>query len=458
MYRDGDDEKYKREETSVSNADSDSSEYSGSLHSIYLGSEVTSNQLPRHAVPKYPQRAFVPPKLNSTMRAVVYSSYGSTSSLRLTRKFPTPNVDSIPSGCVLVKVLASSVNPLDWKILHGYFSLFHSTLSFSTPFPFIPGFDISGVVIYAGPNCKKFSIGDAVYGMTPSMCCGAWTEFAVMSEANLAYKPFNLTFAQAASLPLVSLSAYQGMLVYGGLGEENIENVNTTNSTKNNNNRNKKKVLILGGSGGVGSIAVQIAKIKGCYVVATCSKDNVNYVKKRLGADKVIDYGKHDWWELLGGDGFEDDSQRFDLVFDTVGGEENWKNSWRILKPAKLGGNFVTLVGDKVEPYRVSVLLERGSSFLSRKYGEMMNWNPIYNSLVTVSKGHQLERIKEWIEGGKLKPCVNKVYTLDDIVEAVEESMKGRVVGKLVIVIDRADEEEDRSAEADEKKDKEEKI
>jgi NADPH:quinone reductase-like Zn-dependent oxidoreductase len=247
------------------------------------------------------------------MRAAVYREFGEVDKILNIESDTT--VPTIEADEVLVKVEATSINPFDWKRAKGLFQLVSKKL------PFIPLEDISGVVVQVGSNCQRLRVGDKVFGKTKGG--GAAAEYCAISECLVAQKPYTLSHEEAGSIPLAGLTALQAL--------------------KKGKIKTGQKVLILGGSGGVGSLAVQIGKAHGAYVAATCSTKNVQWVRDHLGADQVIDYTQQDWVQVLKG-------QEFDIVFDTVGG--GWNDANMV---AKSGSHFVTIVGDTKEQSKLTV-------------------------------------------------------------------------------------------------------
>lgn len=310
------------------------------------------------------------------MRAVQIKNYGGNEVLEVNENVPKP----IPAkGQVLVEVHSASINPIDWKVRAGY-------LKEMVPlqFPATLGGDFAGVVTEAGED-SGFKTGDQVYGQAILLNggSGSFAEFAAANMANSALKPKNINFLQAASLPLAGVSALQAL-------EDHIK-------LKKN-----QKILIHGGAGGIGSISIQLAKSLGAYVATTVGADHVDFARK-LGADEVIDYRSKDFTKKL---------KDFDAVFSTVGSEVVDK-SFPILKK---GGVIVSMLGAPSED-------------LAKKHGVRATGQ---NTETNVDR---LNRLTEYVEAGKIKPQVDKVFSLDKAEEAFEYLEKGSPKGKIVLKI-----------------------
>eukprot|EP00696_Hemimastix_kukwesjijk_P003454 gnl/Hemi2/14235_TR4826_c0_g1_i1.p1 gnl/Hemi2/14235_TR4826_c0_g1~~gnl/Hemi2/14235_TR4826_c0_g1_i1.p1 ORF type:complete len:334 (-),score=149.81 gnl/Hemi2/14235_TR4826_c0_g1_i1:104-1105(-) len=329
----------------------------------------------------------------STMHGYTFSAYGNPQEV-LQYKTDLPKPSTLGAEDILVEVHASSINPIDYKLLHGYLAQM-----FPLQFPHAPGFDVAGVVVEVGSGVTRFKVGDAILAdngsfMKPSKTGGAptprkgqaaYADFVVLDESQAVVKPANVSFEEAASLPLVSLTAYQAL-------------VSTANVQPG------QKVLILGGSGGVGSIAVQMAKKLGAQTTATCGTANVELVKS-LGADTVIDYRTASWHEQLAG-------QDFDLVFDTCGEAAVFANSCKVLKN---GGFFVSIAAHP--PFTPNEKDIKASFLLTKSI-----------DVVT-----DLSCIAAWVAEGAVKPLVEEVFPRERVADAYVKLKLGRTVGKLVI-------------------------
>jgi NADPH:quinone reductase-like Zn-dependent oxidoreductase len=280
---------------------------------------------------------------------------------------------------VIIEVHASSVNPVDNLIRAGYLKAV-----LPIRFPFTMGNDVSGLITEVGKNVTRFAVGDAVFARPNKMQAGTFAEFVVVKEEDLAAKPTNLSHEQSAALPLVALTAWQALVSKAQL-------------------RAGQKVLIHAGSGGVGSIAIQIAKHIGATVVATTSTANVALVKS-LGADQVIDYKSVDFGEVV---------RDCDVVLDTMGGETRTK-SFRVLRK---GGCLVSVIATADASGEAERLGVRSEAFFM--------W----------PSGDQLSQIGALVERGAIKPLIDRTYPLDDIQQALDYSQSGRAKGKIVIMV-----------------------
>jgi NADPH:quinone reductase-like Zn-dependent oxidoreductase len=308
----------------------------------------------------------------ATMKAVVAHEYGAPEVLKYEdAPRPKPKENEL-----LVRVIACGVNPADPLVIGGRFAK-----EFGTHLPLIPGYDVAGVVEKTGAKVTKFKKGDAVYGY--ALFGGGWAEFAVLAENEAAIKPKSATFTEAAAVPLAALTAWQALIDTAKL---------TADQT----------VLIHGGSGGVGSFAIQVAKAKGAKVIATASTANQDLLKQ-LGADVAIDYTKTK---------FEEVAKDVDVVFDAVG-RDTLERSYPIVKK----GGIVTTIVARPDPAQLDKYGIRGSSIWS---------HPDANELTEITK---------LIEAGKIKPVVGQVMPLTDAVKASQQAETHHTRGKIVLKI-----------------------
>lgn len=309
----------------------------------------------------------------STMKAVRGHAYGSSDVLKLEEApRPEPKEDEI-----LVRVFAAGVNPVDAKVRAGMFK------QPGAPMPFIPGYDISGVVEKTGAKATKFKAGDEVYAYLSLERGGAYAEYTIAKESELAAKPKSLTHEQAAAVPLAALTAWQAL----------IEKAKMTEG---------QTVLIHGGSGGVGSFAVQIAKARGAKVLATASTANQDFLKE-LGADQPIDYRAQK---------FEEVAKDVDVVLDTVAGE-TLRRSYEVVKK----GGFIVSV---LEPPAKAELEKRGIR------GTVFLVQP---------NAQQLAEIAQLIDAKKVKPIVSQTFPLADAQKAQAAIETGHTRGKIVLKV-----------------------
>jgi NADPH:quinone reductase-like Zn-dependent oxidoreductase len=327
------------------------------------------------------------------MKAIVYYNYGSPDVLKCEEvEKPAPNDDE-----VLIKVRAASVNPYDWHAMRGKPYPLRIVAGLRKPKDRRLGADVAGQVAAVGRNVTRFKPGDVVLGM----CRGAFAEYACASELKLARKPDNVTFEQAASVPIAGLTALQG-LRRGGLDDKGQIPA-------------RQKVLINGAAGGVGTFAVQIAKSCGAEVTGICSTRNVDMVRS-IGADHVIDYTRED---------FTESAQRYDLIFDCVANRSlsalrrvlGPKGKYIMVGAADGGGRWMT--GFLVRLIEALVL----SWFVSQKF-----------VMVGVKVNQEdLNILRDLMQAGKLTPAIDRRYGLSDVPEAIRYLEEGRARGKVVI-------------------------
>jgi NADPH:quinone reductase-like Zn-dependent oxidoreductase len=318
------------------------------------------------------------------MKAVVFYENGSPDVLKLVEIVkPTPADDE-----VLIKVCAASVNPLDWRVMRG--GPFLLRILARGPKMKQPGVDVAGVVEAVGKSVTRFKVGDAVFGS----CKGSFAEYTHAQESKLARKPENVTFEDAASLPVAGLTALQGLRDNGRIqpGQE---------------------VLINGASGGVGTFAVQIAKSFGAEVTGVCGTRNVEFVKS-LGADRVIDYTREDFTET---------SERYDILFDNMGNHPLLAYR-RILKPK---GRCVIVGGPKSMWPILGHALQAVvlSWFVSQKLGMML----------AKVNSEDLAKLGELMQSGKVKAVIDRRYSLSEVPQAMAYAEEGHTRGKVVISV-----------------------
>jgi 2-desacetyl-2-hydroxyethyl bacteriochlorophyllide A dehydrogenase len=306
------------------------------------------------------------------MRAVAYQNYNSNIEIIEVAK------PKLQDKSVLVEVHAAGINPID-NILHAGYLQQMLELSF----PHIMGYDVSGIVVEVGKDVRSVKVGDEVFARPNQEDAGSIAEFARIHENELAIKPKNMSHIDAASVPLAGLTAWQALV------------------TKGNINRGDK-VLIHAGSGGVGTLAIQIAKYFGAEVTTTTSSKNKDLVKS-LGADLVIDYTTQS---------FENELSNYDLVIDAIGGDTLTK-SFKVLKK---GGRLVSIKGQDTEN-------------LAKEYGVNFEW------FFMSPDGEMLTEIASLISQGTIKTVIDSTYSMKQAPEAFEQLAKGRAKGKIVIMM-----------------------
>jgi alcohol dehydrogenase len=332
------------------------------------------------------------------MKAALIDRYGSNDLVKVT-DIAVPKMGPMD---LLVQVHAASVNPLDAKTRGGQLKVL-----LKYPFPLVLGNDLSGVVVDVGAQVTRFKRGDAIYARLDKDRIGAFAEFAVVREGAAALKPANLGFEEAASLPLVALTAWQALVEIGKLGAG-------------------QRVLIHAGSGGVGSVAIQLAHHLGATVFTTVGQRNVELVK-RLGADVAIDYRR---------ERFEDVARDCDVVLDSAGGD----TLVRCFECVKPGGVVVSIGSTPSAAFARSLglnaLLVLVIGIMSRKVtAAARRHNARYEYLFMRPEGDQLREVARLVESGAIKPLVDKIFSLDNARDAIDYSESGRATGKVVIKV-----------------------
>ena len=325
-------------------------------------------------------------------------------SVQLTAGLPLPQP---AAGQLLVRVTAAAVNPVDWKIVLGYIP------SFLIKPPASLGFDFCGTVV-AAHRTRRLKPGDRVFGMPLYRATGSFAEYLLVSEDYAALAPANLSDAEAASIPLAGQTSLQALRAGRLAGPPS-------------GHQPGPRVLVLGGASGTGFMGVQLAKVFGAsHVAVTCSAAKAEFCRG-FGADRVVDYRSEDWTRVLEG-------EQYDLIYDCVGGEESWRaaadDKRRILRP---NGYFVTIAGDKQEPLTAGKLLSVGASIFGRKFLSLLPNNPSYSFITCESNHHDLEELARLAEAGLLRPYVERVYSLGDIVAALQFSQTATATGKIAI-------------------------
>ena len=322
------------------------------------------------------------------MKAIITERYGTPDVLEFkeTAK-PTPKDNE-----VLVKIHAASLNMFDWHLLTADIFLVRLNAGFFKPKYKIPGADVAGRVEAVGKNVTQFKVGDEVYGDLAASGCGSFAEYVAVPEKALALKPVNLTFEEAAAFPMAAVTALQGLRDAGKLQAGH-------------------KVLIQGASGGVGSFAVQIAKVLGAEVTAVCSTRNMELVRS-LGADHVIDYTKED---------FTKNGKQYDLILAV-----NGYHPITDYKGALTSKGIYVMAGGTTKQIFEAVL--RGS-FVSEKDGRKLG------ALTAQPKQADLIYLKGLAEAGKVKPVIDKRYPLSETAQALRYLGEGHARGKVVITV-----------------------
>lgn len=332
------------------------------------------------------------------MKAFVINKYSKNGSLQLTEV----NVPEVKDQDILVAIHAAGVNLLDSKIKTGEFKLI-----LPYKLPLILGHDVAGIITKVGKNVTKFKVGDEVYARVRDHRIGTFAQFIAINEADAALKPKNLSMEEAASIPLVALTAWQVLVEKAKI-------------------KKGEKVFIQAGSGGVGTIAIQLAKHLGATVATTASAKSFDLLEK-LGADIVIDYKNSD---------FENRLSNYDAVLNSQD-PKTLEKSLRILKS---GGKLISISGPPTPdfakeikaPWFVKIILSLISSGIRKKAKAK---NVDYSFLFMKADGDQLNEITKLIEAGIIEPVLDKVFPFDKTNEALSYVESGRAKGKVVIKI-----------------------
>lgn len=332
------------------------------------------------------------------MKAFILKRYGKKSTLAK-EEIPTP---VLRDDEVLVEVHAAAVNLLDSKLKAGEFKLI---LPYTLPL--VLGHDVAGVVVKLGLLAKQFKLGDQVYARTDDFRIGTFAEFVAVKQSSLALKPKNLSMEEAASIPLVGLTAWQALVETAKL-------------------KRGQKVFIQAGSGGVGTFAIQLAKHLGATVATTTSTANIDLVK-RLGADVVVDYKTQDLEAVL---------RDQDVVLNSQDGKTLDK-SLRVLKG---GGKLISISGPPDPafgqaigaPGFVRLVMRLLSSSVRRKARKL---GVGFSFLFMKASGSQLREITQLIEAGAIHPVIDKVFPFESTNEAMAYVESGRAKGKVVIKV-----------------------
>ncbi|MFT6845524.1 MAG: NADPH:quinone reductase-like Zn-dependent oxidoreductase [Flavobacteriales bacterium] len=326
------------------------------------------------------------------MKALQITKYGDIKDSLVINEISKP---TIQASDVLIEVKAAAINPIDKLIILG-----HLQGMLPIPFPSTSGYDVSGVVVEKGDEVSDFEIGDLVYSRVPQEQMGTIAEYVAVTSEAVSKKPGNISFEEAASLPLAGLTAMQS-LEYAEIKENDT-------------------ILIHAGSGGVGSLAIQYAKSKGAYVYTTTSTDNVGWVKE-LGADRVIDYKTEDYKTIV---------KNVDIVFDTLG--QNYTvEAFQVLKK---GGKVVSIIGPMDEG-TAKMFGMADYKMPEDLVAQIAAKEAKYQYIFMQPNGTHLAQIKTLVENEKIKPIIDTVYSFAESVQAFTHLATGRAKGKIVIKI-----------------------
>lgn len=332
------------------------------------------------------------------MKAYSISKYSTTDKMNFV-EVPEP---SIKDNEVLVEIYAAGLNQLDSKIKSGEFKLI-----LSYKLPLILGHDLAGVILKTGSKVTRFKVGDVVYARPADYNIGTFAEYIAINEDDIALKPKNISIDEAASVPLVALTAWQALVESGNL-------------------KRGQKVFIQAGSGGVGIIAIQLAKHLGAAVATTASSGNFDFLKQ-LGADILIDYKTQDFETIL---------KDYDLVINS----QDIKTLEKSLNVVKAGGKVISISGPPTPDFAKNIgaswvirfILSLISSAIRKKAKKK---RIDYEFLFMRASGRQLEEITKLIESGIIKIILDKVYPFEQANEALTYVERGRAKGKAVLKI-----------------------
>lgn len=324
------------------------------------------------------------------MKALQVIKYGD---IKDALAFNEVSLPSVEANDVLIEVKAAAINPIDKGIILGNLQAL-----LPLPLPCTSAYDVSGIVVEKGNEVSHFEVGDMVYSRVPQEQMGTLADFVAVTSAAVSKKPGNISFEEAAGIPLAGLTAMQSLEASG---------------LKKND-----RVLIHAGSGGVGSLAIQYAKAQGAYVYTTTSTSNLAWVKE-LGADRVIDYKTEDYKTI---------AKDVDIVFDTLG----QNHSLEAFEVVKQGGIVTSVVGPLDEAtakmfgmtdYKLPEELAKASSDKGAEY-KFIFMHP---------NGSHLNVMKTMIEDEKIKPIIDKVYPFSESIEAFTHLASGRAKGKIIV-------------------------
>ncbi|MFD2247459.1 NADP-dependent oxidoreductase [Pontibacter ruber] len=311
------------------------------------------------------------------MRAATYTEFGGPEKVSIN----SVAIPELKEGEVLIRIKAAGVNPVDYAVREGYLKDF-----LPTQFPVIPGWDVAGVIEDRGFSARRFAVGEEVYAYArrPVVQYGTFAEYIVIPESYISIRPKSISWEEAAGIPLVGLTAYQSLFDAGNLQQN-------------------QTVLILGASGGVGSLGIQLAKAKGACVIGVASSKNHAFMQE-LGADHTVDYKNNHVGEAVQAIVPEG----VDLIFDCASGE-TLQQSLQALKPS---GKLVSILNQ----------------------GQDLDKSINFTYVFVEPNSSQLDHLRELADAGKLRVHVSQTYTLDETVEAMKQIQTQHTTGKIVIV------------------------
>lgn len=323
------------------------------------------------------------------MQAIVYRRYGSPDVLEL-QEIPKPTP---AEGQVLIRVHAASVNPYDWHFLRGTPSFIRLFIGLRKPRSPRLGADVAGVVEVVGPNASQFKPGDSVFGTAK----GSFAEYACAAASQLAVKPQEISFEQAACLPIAGITALQGIRDKGKV-------------------QTGQTILINGAAGGVGTFAVQIAKSLGAHVAGVCSTGNVELLQS-IGTDEVIDYTRAD---------FTRSAKHYDLLFDLVGN----RSLAECLRAVQPSGTYISCGGGGPERSSMDLLVRLLHDAVRSRFASQKT-----PGLLAKVNHDDLAFLAHLVQTGKVTPIVERTYSLRESAEAIRHVESGHTRGKVVITV-----------------------
>lgn len=335
--------------------------------------------------------------MQNYMQAAVITHYG-----QATPRLQTVPVPAMRPTDVLVKIRAASINPIDHKTMAGDLKLL-----LTYRMPLILGSDFAGEVVAVGTQVTRFKVGDAVYGRPRKTRIGTFAEYLAVDAADIALKPGNLSFNEAAAIPLVGLTSYQAL--------HDVLNV-----------KPGQKVLIQAGAGGLGTLAIQVAESLGAYVATTTSPRNFDLVRG-LGADRVIDYHTTDFAEVL---------TNYDAVVDTLGGRQ----LERAFSVVKRGGQVVSVAGLPnarfAKAYGLPLWKRELLRIVSHRLTRLETRTGVsYRFLFMAPSGQELEDLTALLTTGQLHPVIDRTFSLQDVDRALDYSRRGHARGKIIVTV-----------------------
>ncbi|KAK2890081.1 reticulon-4-interacting protein 1 homolog, mitochondrial-like isoform X2 [Channa argus] len=372
-----------------------------------------------------------PSRGQSSMSAWVIDQYGTNEVLRYIDEIPIPTVSSVSE--VMIKVHAASLNPLDISMRGGYgaklLKLRRNPMCVmdNTEFPLILGRDVSGVVVDCGSEVTHFAPGDEVWAAVPPWKQGSFAEFVTLTENEVSHKPKLLSHTEAASIPYVASTSLSALVNAGGLCRDSSSN---------------KRVLITGGSGGVGTFSIQLLKAWGAHVTVTCSQ-NAEGLVRGLGADEVVDYTAGDPADHL------EVMEKFDVILDNVGEDtEEW--AMGLLKPWS-GAKYVTLVTPLLHNTDSMGLLDgtfhAGFNLQTKAIQNILSRGVFYRWGFYAPDGPGLDEIRDLVDAGKILPVVEAQFPFSQVPQAFQKLEQGHARGKTVVRVADDDDDDDIQAE-----------